>query len=87
MVDSLIVLHRQEDLAEFFKPDFVIKDFVMAGLPGAPATSNAPIVFSAATGLTLKSGGHDLNGTPLTRCISSPNLLHSLQASRMRDGG
>ena len=42
MVDSLIVLHRQEDLAEFFKPEFVIKGFVMAGLPGAPANSGAP---------------------------------------------
>lgn len=69
MVDSLIVLHRQEDLAEFFKPEFVIKDFVMAGLPGAPAASGAPIVFSAATGLTLKKDGHDLNGTPLTAAL------------------
>ena len=62
-----MVLHRPEDLAEFFKPEFVIKDYVNAGAnvpeqAGVHAASGAPVVFSAATGLTLKKGTHDLNG-------------------------
>ena len=69
-MESLIVLHRKEDLADFFKPDFVIKDYVNAGAnvpeqAGAHAASGAPVVFSGATGLTLKKGSHDLNGALL----------------------
>ena len=64
MVDSLIVLHRPEDLAAFSKPEFVIKDYVMAEA-GAPAAPGAPVVYSAAKGLAAHKGGHDLNGTPL----------------------
>ena len=67
VVESLVVLHRPEDLAEFSKAEFVIKDCVNAGAnvpeqAGAHAASGAPVVFSAATGLTLKKGTHDLNG-------------------------
>ena len=66
-MESSIVLHRKDDLAEYFKPDFVIKDYVNAGAnvpeqAGAHAASGAPVVFSAATGLALKKGSHDLNG-------------------------
>ncbi len=67
VVDSLIVLHRAEDLAEFSKPEFVAKDWVMVGASTpahAQPAAGAPTVFAASTGLMLKQSSHDLNGAP-----------------------
>ncbi|KAK9826397.1 hypothetical protein WJX81_007628 [Elliptochloris bilobata] len=89
VVDSLVVLHRPEDLAKFSKPEFVIKDYVNAGAnvpeqggAHAPSTTvGPPTVFSAAVGLTLKKGAHDLNGAKVKAHTASNEKAYGKEAT------